>query len=147
MNLLLINLIFLIGTVVAADIKPLEDNFLMAFDRCRSLGVNLQKGEMQVADLPSFDMHCISKESSSTEFKCDYIDVKTNKRTQLEILSGGKSGQDVSLSSIGGTKIKFRLGQQNAYFETPLTDNESIQGRKICAGIFLMEKEALKKKK
>lgn len=147
MNLLLINLIFLIGTAVAGDIKPLEDNVLMAFDRCRSLSVNLQKGEMQVSESPAFDMHCISKGNSSTEFKCDYIDVKTNKRTQLEVLSGGKSDQDVSLSSIGGTKVKFRLGRQNAYFETPLTDNESIQGRRICAGIFLMEKEALKKKK
>lgn len=90
-------------------------------------------------------MHC--KATIGLEFKCDYIDIKTNKRSLLEVFNGGKIGANVVLSSKGSSSLKFILGNQNAYYETPLTENEQIQGRKICSGIFLLEKDALKRKK
>lgn len=126
---------------------PLEDNILFAFERCQTLTVDLKKGGLQSATVPAFDIHCVNVPANNLEFKCDYIDVTTNKKMQLEVLNGGKKDSKVFLSSKGGTKIKFILGNQGAYYETPLSDNEVIQGSKVCSGIFLMEKDALKKKK
>ena len=147
--MLLINFLIslLIAPVFASDVQPLGDNILFAFERCQTLSVDLKKAGLQVATVPGFDMHCVMNSSNVLEFKCDYIDVVTNKKMQLEVMSGGKKGSNVSLMSKGGTTIKFVIGNQNAYYMTALTDNESIQGSKVCSGIFLFEKEALKKKK
>ncbi|WP_408098644.1 hypothetical protein ACJVC5_06955 [Peredibacter sp. HCB2-198] len=145
--MLLINFIFLFLTsaVFAAEVGPLQDNVLFAFERCQSLSVDLKKGGIMSTDLPGFDMHC--KATIGLEFKCDYIDIKTNKRAQLEVFNGGKNGSRVALSSKGGSSLKFLLGNQSAYYETPLTDSENISGRKVCSGIFLLEKDARKHKK
>lgn len=147
--MLLINLFIfgLLSSVEASDVLPLEDNMLFAFERCQTLTVDLKKGSLQSAAAPGFDIHCTNVPSNKLEYKCDYIDMKTNRKMQLEVLSGGKQDSNVNLASKGGTRIKFILGQQSAFYETPLADNELIQGSKVCAGIFLMEKEALKKKK
>ena len=145
--MLLINLtlLFLTSAVYAAEVEPLQDNVLFAFERCQSLSVDLKKPGITSNNLPGFDMHC--KSGTGLEFKCDYIDIKTNKRGQVEVFYGGKTGIKGILTSKGGTTLKFLTGQQSAYYETSLTDNEQIQGKKICSGIFLLEKEALKLKK
>lgn len=147
--MLLINIFFLLllSPVFADDVQPLGDNILFAFERCQTLSVDLKKGGLQVATVPGFDMHCMMSASNALEYKCDYIDLATNKKTQLEVVSGGKKSSNVSLMSKGGTTIRFIIGNQSAYYMTALSDNESIQGSKVCSGIFLLEKDALKKKK
>lgn len=145
--MLLINffLFLLTSAVYAAEVEPIQDNVLFAFERCQSLSVDLKKAGITSTNLPGFDMHC--KSGSGLEFKCDYIDIKTNKHGQLEVFNGGKTGSKVVLTSKGGSSLKFLIGQQSAYYETSLSDNEQIQGKKICSGIFLLEKDALKLKK
>lgn len=122
-----------------AGVVPLQDNILFAFEKCKTLSVDLQKGRLNVATSPAFDLHCRQTPENKLDFKCDAFEGVSNKKLASEIYRGGSDLGEAELKSIKGTKIKFLIGKTFASYESG-TEN------KICAGIFIFEQDALKKK-
>ena len=134
----------LISSALADEIKPLDDNILFAFDKCKSITVDLNKTVLVEEVTAPFDIHCVNNESDKFQFKCDFFDAGSDKKKSLETLTGGRLVKMGDLSNKGGTKIAFSFEKGSASFQTPL---EKSHGMKVCAGIFLLEKDAKKRKK
>lgn len=132
----------------ADDLSPFSDNILFAFDKCRSFSLDLKKTAIVEVESKPFDIHCVQANTDKELFKCDYFDTASNKKGDLENLSGGKSGKIGILSSKGGTSIRFSMEKGSASFEAPVASADGLENtRKLCVGIFLFEKDALKRKK
>lgn len=119
---------------------PLQDNILFAFDRCKVLSVELKSGKWQESYAASFDIHCRKNSEDKNQMNCDFFATDSSKKLSQEIYKGGSELGAAELLGPEGKKITFLLGYKYASFESP-------SEKKICAGIYLFEQEALKKKK
>lgn len=118
---------------------PLRDNILFAFEKCKTLSVDLEKGQLKESVSPAFDLHCAKIKDAPETIKCFYFDPGTDKKLGEEIFSGGSELGVAELKDKKGTKLKFLIGKTFASYENP-------EENKVCAGIYLFEQEALKKK-
>jgi hypothetical protein len=134
--LLPFSLLFFVWSVAAV---PLRDNVLFAFEKCKSLSVDLHRGQLAEAVVPPFDLHCMKKENGD-ELTCFFFDPGSNKKTAEEVFKGGSDLGHAELKSSKGAIIKFLIGKQFASFVDTVD-------HKVCAGIYLFEDEARKKKK
>lgn len=126
-------------TSVQAGVVPLKDNILFAFERCKTLSVDLQKGRLNVVATPAFDLHCRQTPENKMEFKCDTFEGASNKKMASEIFRGGSDLGEAGLKDSKGNEIKFLIGKTFASYE-------SGTANKACAGIFIFEQDALKQK-
>lgn len=117
---------------------PLKDNVLFAFEKCKALTVDLEKGQLTEAYTESFDLHC-SKSTGELEFSCIRFDSKSNQRLGEETFKGGSELGKAQLLGRDGRRITFLIGKGFAAFEAPAE-------HKACVGIYLFEQDALKKK-
>ncbi len=133
--LLLMMLVF----VHASNEVPLKDNMLFGFEKCKTLGVDLEKGQLAETTTSSFDLHCKKSQTDPLEFSCEYFETASNKKPPQDVLRGGSHLGRAELVSKSGTKIKFLIGKGFASYE-------SGSEKKVCAGIFIFEQDALKQK-
>lgn len=132
-NLLLLFLSFSVFSAV-----PLKDNILFGFEKCKALSVDLEKGQLKESVSSSFDVHCRKKDA--LELDCIFYETGSSKKISQEIFSGGSDLGVGELKDKEGRKIRFLIGKNYASFE-------SGPEQKVCIGIFIFEKEALKAKK
>ena len=118
---------------------PLSDNLLFAFERCKELTVDLEKGLLKESSSPSFDLYCSKSKNTKSEFACSYFDTGSNKKIKLERFEGGSDLGIAELTSKEGIKIKFLIGKKFASYA-------AAAEQKVCAGIFIFEQDALKQK-
>jgi len=119
---------------------PIQDNILFAFDRCKVISVDLKSGKWQESFDSSFDIHCRKSTDEKKQMICDFFATDSSKKISQENYKGGSELGAAELLGPEGKKITFLLGHKYASFESP-------SEKKICAGIYLFEQEALKKKK
>jgi hypothetical protein len=127
-------------TSQALALVPLTDNVLFAFEKCKALSVDLEKGQLKEAMTSSFDIHCLKKNENPQHFQCTYFDTGSNNKVKEELFTGGSDLGVAELKNGTDKKIKFLIGKSFAAFE-------SGSEQKVCAGIYLFEKEALKRRK
>lgn len=134
-------LIFLLLFPAVSSARPvaLKDNLLFAFEKCKSLSVDLHKGQLKEAVVSSFDLHCRKSYDKDLELKCEFFETGSQKKSEEAVFSGGSELGEGELKDKKGRTIKFLIGKGFASFEDP-------SAHKVCVGIFLFEKEALKKK-
>lgn len=136
----ILNLIIILSsTLFAADVVPLKDNVLFAFERCKTLAVNLEKGQLAETVTSSFDLHCKQSADNSLEYTCATFDTGSNKKLSEAIYTGGSNLGKASLKDNQGREIEFLIGKGFAAFK-------SGPEQKVCAGIFIFERDALKQK-
>lgn len=124
---------------MAGAVVPLKDNVLFAFEKCKTLSTDLEKGQLVEAQAPTFDLVCKKREADQLDFTCDFFDPGSTKKIAQEKFSGGSNLGAAELKSSAGTKIRFLIGKNFATFEAP--------GEfKVCVGFYLFEQDALKKK-
>lgn len=116
---------------------PIKDNILFAFDKCKSLSVSIEKGQLKESPEPAFDLHC--RKVGDRDFKCDYFDASSTKKLKEETFTGDSDLGVADLREGSGKKIKFLIGKNFASFEAG-------PELKACVGIYLFEQDALKKK-
>lgn len=136
--------VFTNSSLAADKVEPLGDNVLFAFDKCKVLYIDQQKPIIKTVDGPGFDIHCKESFGPKTQFKCDFFDTQSNKKTAQEALQGGRTDKVAQLTNAGGTRIDLSLKEGTAAYTSPLNNS---WGTRVCAGIFIFEKEALKRKK
>ena len=119
---------------------PVQDNILFAFDRCKTLSVDLKTGNWQESFARPFDLHCKRSSDDKFQLNCDFFATDSSKKLSQEVYKGGTDLGAADLSGPSGKKIRFLLGYKFASLESP-------SERMTCAGIYLFEQEALKKKK
>lgn len=132
-------IIIMLSSLISASIAgvPIRDNLLFAFDKCKSLSVDVEKGQLKEVPELGFDLHC--KKTGEKEFKCEYFEPSSSKKQKDENFTGESDLGIAELKNTSGTKIKFLIGKNFASFE-------SASELKACIGIYLFEQEALKKK-
>lgn len=140
MKLNALSLLILFPALAFAGPMPIQDNILLAFDRCKSLTVDLKTGQWQESYAPSFDIHCRKLNDEKIKLNCDFFATDSSKKLFQETYQGGSELGAAEFVGPEGKKIKFLIGHKYASFESPLE-------KKVCAGIYIFEKEALKKKK
>jgi hypothetical protein len=125
-----------------SKIVPLQDNVVFAFEKCKSLSVDLEKGLLVESVSPSFDLHCkkVTDSLETNDFLCDFFSQGGNKKNDQKRFSGGSELGNARLLSDSGMTINFLVGKKYASF---VSSTET--GLKMCAGFFLYEKELLKK--
>jgi chromosome condensin MukBEF MukE localization factor len=121
-----------------AGAVPLKDNVLFGFERCKSLGVDLEKGQLKESVSSSFDMVCRKKDE--TQMNCDYFETGSSKKISEGVFSGGSDLGVAELKDKEGRKLRFLIGKNYASFE-------SGPEQKVCVGIYLFEQDAIKKSK
>lgn len=133
--------IFILGSLsfVQAAIVPLSDNVMFAFEKCKTLSVNLEKGQLKEEVVSSFDMHCKKSEDKQLSFKCSSFDSSTDKKLGESTFTGGSELGAAELKDSEGRKISFLIGKGFAAYDSPID-------HKVCIGIYLFEKDALKRK-
>jgi hypothetical protein len=130
-------LILMAISASAAGVVPVNDNILFAFEKCKELSVNLEKGQLRESLNSSFDLHCRKKDK--LEFQCSYFDTGSSKKLNEETFTGGSDLGVGEFKNKSGSRIKFLIGKNFASYE-------SGKELKACAGIFIFEKDALKRK-
>lgn len=138
-SMLVTFIIFSFMNSLFASVVPLPDNVLFGFEKCKSLTVDLENGRLIEAVASPLDLHCQKTKADKLEFKCTSFDFGSNKKSGEDIYTGGSDLGVAELSSKNGKKIKFLIGKSYASYE-------SISEKKVCAGIFIFEQAALKKK-
>jgi hypothetical protein len=128
----------LLLTVQASAAVPLRDNILFAFERCKALSVDLEKGLLKEVPVTSFDLHC-KKIDDKLDYQCTFFPTGSNKQSKQEQFTGGSELGVAELGNPLGSKIKFLIGKKYASYE-------SGSEQKVCAGIFIFEQDALKQK-
>jgi hypothetical protein len=120
--------------------QPIEikDNILFGFERCKTLSVDLQKGQLKESIATTFDVVCRKK--AEIEFDCEFYETGSSKKIGQEVFTGGSELGIGELKSANGQKITFLIGKPFASFY-------SGGEQKACVGLFFLEKEALKKAK
>lgn len=139
MKQLLLIFILLFSRPTLAGVVALKDNMLFAFEKCKRLSVDLQKGQLIEAVVDSFDLHCRKIPSKPLELKCDFFATGSQKKASEAVFKGGSELGEGLLKDDKGRRIRFLIGKGFASFESP-------PEQKACIGIFLFEKDALKKK-
>lgn len=134
----LISFILLLTVSAMAGAVPLKDNILLGFDKCKSLSVDLNKGQLTEAVATSFDMIC--KIKTGSELNCDYFETGSSKKISTAVFTGGSELGEAELKDKEGRKIRFLIGKNFASFE-------SGPEQKVCIGIYLFEQDAIKKSK
>jgi hypothetical protein len=129
----------LLITSLAFAAVPLNDNILLGFERCKTLTVDLEKGLLKESVVSSFDIHCKQEREEKLNFQCSYFEFGSNKKISVQRFSGGSELGVTSLKNSKGDEIKFLIGKKFAAYK-------SGSENKVCAGIFIFEKEALKQK-
>lgn len=148
MRLLYLLFIVFFSLRPAYSMDPLGDSILFAFDKCRTITVNLDKLALEESNSPAFDIHCVNDSLNKLNFKCLFYDPGSNIKRSQEALQGGKIEKRGELSNQGGTRLYFSLEKGTAAFDSPLASSpKENPSRKICAGVFIFEKDALKRKK
>ena len=137
-NLLLVNLIVVFLSVSAFGAVPLKDNILFGFEKCKSLSVDLEKGQLKETVTSSFDVHCRKK--GDLELECTFYETGSSKKLSQENFTGGSDLGVGELKDIKGRKIRFLIGKNFASYE-------SGSEQKVCIGIHIFEKDAMKVKK
>lgn len=130
---------FLVSTPLLSGVVVVKDNLLFAFERCRSLSVDLHKGQLRESEVSSLDLHCL-KLSDPLKLNCVFFENGSDKKTNEEIFSGGSEFGIGDLRGEKGSRIKFLIGKGFASYSFP-------EDHRLCAGIFYFEKDALKKVK
>jgi hypothetical protein len=133
-----ITIIFLLFSY-SIEAVPVKDNILFAFEKCKELGIDLDKGQLKESISSSFDMVCHKISNSDLEFNCDYFETGSSRKLTSESFKGGSDLGIAELKSKSGKRLKFLIGKQFASFESSLD-------HKVCVGIYLFEQDALKKK-
>jgi len=126
-----------------SKIVPLSDNVVFAFEKCKTLSVDLEKGLLVESLSPSFDLHCkkISDSMNSNGLLCDLFREGSNKKNEQIRFTGGSDLGRAQLKSDTGMSINFLVGKKYASFS-----NQSEHQSQMCAGFFLFEKELMQKK-
>lgn len=135
--------LFLLLLVLSFDVVavPIKDNVLFAFEKCKTLVVDLEKGQLKEVLLPPFDVHCKKNSNSkSTEFNCIFYNPENNQKIKEEIFSGNSELGLAELRKSNEEKINFLIGRKFASFD-------SLKDHTVCIGFYLFEEEALKQKK
>ena len=132
-------LILLTFTTFAADVVPLKDNILFAFERCKTLAVNLEKGQLAETVTSSFDLHCKQSPAAALEFTCATFDTGSSKKLSESVFTGGSNLGKAEINDKQGQKLQFLIGKGFASYQ-------SGPEQKVCAGIFIFEQDALKQK-
>ena len=132
-------LILLLTTSVQARVVSLKDNLLFAFEKCKSLSVDLHKGQLIEAVSSSFDVVCKKVPNKPKDFSCEFFEAGSSKKSSESVFTGGSELGEGSLKDKNGKHIRFLIGKGFASFQNP-------QEHTACIGIFLFEKEALKKR-
>lgn len=136
----ILNLLILFSLpTFAADVVPLKDNILFAFERCKTLAVNLEKGQLAETITSSFDLHCKQTEGNSLEFTCAMFDAGSDKKLSESVFTGGSNLGKAELNDKEGRKLQFLIGKGFASYQ-------SGPEQRVCAGIFIFERDALKQK-
>lgn len=140
-SMFITNLLFILSSTLfaAADVVPLKDNILFAFERCKTLSVNLEKGQLAETVTSSFDLHCKQSAEKSLEYTCAIFDTGSSKKLSESVYTGGSNLGKALLSDKDGREIEFLIGKGFASFK-------SGPEQKVCAGIFIFERDALKQK-
>ena len=136
-SLLLLSLFFSLG--LSAKPVSLKDNILFGFEKCKSLSVDLEKGQLKEASSSSFDLHCRLIDSEGLEFKCTFFDTGSDKKLKEIAFTGGSNLGAAELKDNKGRIIKFLIGKRFASYESPIE-------HKVCVGIFIFEQDALKQR-
>ena len=130
---------FISSSLLAAPVVAFKDNILLAFEKCKTLSVELSKGQLIEARADSFDLVCRKNAGNQYEFMCDYFDTGSSKKISEEKFAGGSNLGSAELKSPRGTKIRFLIGKGFASYEAP-------EDFKVCLGFYLFEQDALKKR-
>lgn len=128
---------FLLTGPISAKPVSLKDNILFAFEKCKSLSVDLEKGQLKESIASSFDLHCRKSDLGTLEFRCTFFDTGSDKKTNEIAFTGGSELGIAELQDGSGRIIKFLIGKKFASYE-------SASEQKVCAGIFIFEQDALK---
>lgn len=139
MKQLLIFFLFFTPTLSFSKAVALKDNILFAFEKCKSLSVDLHKGQLKEAVVSSFDVHCRQIPDKPLEQRCGFFEPGSQKESSHSTFTGGSELGEGKLEDQKGRIIRFLIGKGYASFEDP-------SQHKACIGIFIFEKEALKKK-
>lgn len=131
--------ILLTTSSVYAGLTPLTDNVLLAFEKCKSLSADLEKGLLKEAPSAAFDVRCEKSAEKKDELSCSFYDQGSSKALSKETFTGGSDLGEATLTDKNGRKIKFLIGKGFASYE-------SGPELKACVGIFIYEKDALKRK-
>jgi hypothetical protein len=134
----ILSLILLFITPAFAGV-PLTDNVLFAFEKCKSLSVDLEKGQLKEAIAPSFDVRCEKVPETKEDLTCSFYDQGSTKALSKEAFTGSSDLGVAELKDKNGRKMKFLIGKGYASYE-------SGTEQKVCIGIYIFEKEALKRK-
>jgi hypothetical protein len=118
---------------------PIRDNILFAFDKCKELAADLEKGHLKESLQSSFDLVCKKNKNNDIDFDCEYFETGSQTKLTSESFTGGSDLGVAELKSKTGKKLRFLIGKTFASFESP-------SDYKICVGIYLFEQDALKKK-
>lgn len=137
--MMIIQIILLTLSFVSANVVPLQDSILFAFEKCRALNVNLEKGQLSETVTSSFDLHCLKSSENVLEFTCNFFDSGSNKKLGQETFTGGSHLGKAELVDKNGKRINFLIGKKFASYA-------SGSEPKLCVGIFIFEKDALKQK-
>ena len=134
----ILSLIFLFITPAFAGV-PLTDNILFAFEKCKFLSVDLEKGTLKEAVASSFDVRCEKVPETKEDLSCSFYDPGSTKALSKEEFTGSSDLGVAELKDKTGKKMKFLIGKSFASYE-------SGPEQKVCIGIYIFEKEALKRK-
>lgn len=136
--MLILNLLFLLKfSSLYANVVPLNDSVLFAFERCKTLAVNLEKGQLTETMTSSFDLYCKQNVSSPLEYNCETFETGSSKKLTQSIFTGGSNLGEAELNDKEGRKLQFLIGKRFASYK-------SGPDQKVCAGIFIFERDALK---
>ena len=135
----ILSFLLLIFIVPAASAVPLSDNVLFAFEKCKSLAVDLGKGQLREASAAAFDVRCVRVPEKKGELVCAFFDPGSTKPLSKETFTGGSELGEAEIKDQHGRKIKFLIGKGFASYE-------SGPELKACVGIYIFEQDALKRK-
>jgi hypothetical protein len=132
-------LLFIFIFSFSSHAASIRDNILFAFDKCKELVADLEKGQLKESLQSSFDLVCKKNKKNDLDFECDSFETGSETKLTSESFSGGSDLGVAELKSKSGKKLKFLIGKSFASFESP-------SDYKVCVGIYLFEQDALKKK-
>lgn len=132
--------ILFISFSVFAKPVAIKDNILFGFEKCKELNVDLEKGQLIEAKTSSFDLHCKKISGEKFNFKCSFFETGSSNKFHEAIFTGGSNLGIGELKDNEGQKINFVIGKTFASYES------GTRGNKVCAGVFIFEKDALKQK-
>jgi hypothetical protein len=139
MKITLIILFLFYTSLVFAGSVPIKDNLLFGFEKCKSLSVDLEKGQLKENVSSSFDVHCKKNKNNGLAFNCDFFETGSDKKFLTKEFTGGSDLGIAELKTNSGEVIEFLIGKKYSSFKS----NKDLRA---CVGIFLFESEAIKKR-